>query len=496
VLRWDEPTASPVEARVGISYVDGEQAALHRTLEVEGASLEEVREAATALWLEKLGRIRFGGLSESDARVFATAIYNTYRMPTTLSGADGRYRGLDGEVHEAEGFTYYTDLSLWDTFRTFHPWLALTDPEEQRNCLRSLERMQQEGGYYPRWPAAISYTNGMIGTSADIVLAESALKGFDDAIDWDAAFDSLYETATQPTEAGSGYGGRGGIDDYLTLGYLPEERHSSSVSRVLEYAWNDWALANLAEHLGREEAEELRGRGRSFLTLFHEDSLFFRPRLEDGSFDTSVPVSRIEMGGGAFTEGTAWHWRFYALHEVEAFAEAMGGAEAMGDALEEFFARSALGRGTGHIDHKLPDVHYWHGNEPALHSAYLFHHAGRPERLQHWVREIQTRVYWDDEAGLPGNDDGGTMSTWYLFNGVGLYPLAGSDRYFVSTPLAPVAEIETAGGVLRIEAPGASAERRFVRSLTLDGVPVDGYELRHADLQDATLRFEMSAEAP
>ena len=485
VFSWSTAPSEPVVLRVGISFVDVEQAAANRLEEVGERSLETVREDTEALWREKMGRVRIGGVDESTARMFYTALYNTYRMPTRLDGVDGRYRGLDGEIHEASGHAYYTDLSLWDTFRTLHPWLTLIDPEAQRDCLLSLVRMYEQGGKFPRWPAAISYTGGMIGTSADMLFAGSALKGID-GVDYEAALDGLL--ASQPEM-------RSGSADYLELGYVADDHHGNSVSRTLEYAWADWSLANLAEFLERPEHDELRERGRSYRNLFHEESGFFRPRTADGEWNLSRPVTEVEMGSGSYTEGTAWHWRFYAFHEGADFASLLGGESGLEEALEMFFDQSALG-GSGPIDTLLPDDFYWHGNEPTIHAAYLFHEAGRYDRLAYWVREIQTRIYGDGPDGLPGNDDGGTMSSWYLFSALGLYPIAGSDVYALGTPLVPSAEVDLGDdSTLVIEAPGASAENRYVRSVTLNGEPVEDGYVRHSDLRGATLIFEM-ADSP
>lgn len=483
VFGWDEAPSTPVVLRVGVSFVDVEQARANRAAEVDGSTLEQVRDATRALWAEKLGGVQVAGLDDRTARMFYTALYNVYRMPTRLDGVDGRYTGLDGEIHEVDGHAYYTDLSLWDTFRTLHPWLTLTDPDAQRDCLLSLLAMYDQGGKVPRWPAAISYTGGMIGTSADMLFAGSALKGID-GIDYDHALDALLASLPQM---------RSGWDDYSSLGYVPDDQHGNSVSKTLEYAWADFALANLADLLDRPEADALRERAGSYANVYHEDSAFFRPRRADGTFDTSVDVRNLSMGSGSYTEGTAWHWRFYAIHEGAEFAELMGGGEALGEALEMFFDRSALGD-EGPVTTLWPDDYYWHGNEPTIHSAYLFHEAGRYDRLAHWVREIQLRLYGDGPDGIPGNDDGGTMSSWYLFSALGFYPIAGSDRYALGTPLVPHAEVALGGGaILTIEAEGASDEVRLVERVLLNGEPVEGGYLRHADLIDATLTFEMAA---
>jgi predicted alpha-1,2-mannosidase len=492
VLSFEPSDVLSVMLRVGLSYVDADAARLNREVEVQESTFEEVQAATWALWEEKLSLVRIGPTDRTIARIFYTALYNVYRMPTRFDGVDGRYRGLDAEIHTQDGFTYLTDLSLWDTFRTLHPWLSMNDPAAQRDILRSLMAMKEEGGYFPIWPAALSYTNGMVGDSSDIVFADSALRGVD-GIDYEEAFEGLYEQAMAPIPPGHQFGGRDGIDDYMTLGYLPYDSHAGSVSVTLEYAWADWALANLGDVVGADEADALRERSRNYQNLFHEPTGFFLPRARDGEFDSSI--ARAAFGNDVFVEGTAWHWRFYLLQDPADLSDLLGGPERLAEELETFFSSSALGLAAP-VNTLLPDSYYWHGNEPTIHVPLLFWAADRYDRVAYWVREIQTRLYGDGPDGLPGNDDGGTMSSWYLFNAVGIYPVAGSDLYLLSAPIVPYAEVRIGDGVLRVVADGASLETRFVESVTLNGELTEGGYLHHADLIGATLVFEMSAEDP
>ncbi len=487
VLSFDAPE---VALTVGLSPVDLDSARVHRA-EVDDRGFEAVAAQAREAWAARLAPVRVAGGDRALRRTFYTALYDVYRMPTRYSGYDGRYRGLDGEVHTADDFGYVTDLSLWDTFRTLHPWLSLTDHALQRDCLRSLMAMGEDGGVVPRWPAAVSYTGGMIGTSADIVFADAALKGVL-GVDYDHALDLLQRTADDHIPAGSGFGGRGSMQDYLSLGYVPYEAGHRAVSSTLEFAYDDGALANLADLLGRDaDAARYRARANNWRNVFDPETGFMRNRMRDG---TMVDLGRADRSfDEQYVEGTAWHWAFYAPHDPEGLTEAFGGPAALGDALETLFARSGIG-GARALNVSLPDPYYWHGNEPDLHAAWLFAWAERPERLDHWVRAIQTKLYADSPTGLPGNDDGGTLSAWYLFSAIGLYPLAGTDRYVLGPPLFPRADLDLpGGGTLHIEAPGAAARPQTVRSVTLDGVPVAGRLLRHADLIGGrTLVFDMA----
>ncbi|MEZ4469417.1 MAG: GH92 family glycosyl hydrolase [bacterium] len=429
-LEFEVPAGGVVELRVGISFI-GPAEALANLGEVDRRPLEEVAAETAAAWADLLGRVRIGGGTVEQQRTFYTALYHSFTMPTRLDEG-GRYRGLDGEVHETQ-HPYYTDLSLWDTFRTLHPWYILVAPEVQRDCLRSLLKMADDGGLVPRWPAGLSYGGSMIGTSADLLFAGSALKGID-GIDYDAAFDALWRTAGGPPPPGSQFGGRTGMAEYLARGWLPTDTYDKAVSNTLEFAYSDWALAALARSLGRPEAAELEVRGQNHTLLFDPAQGFFAPRTSDGAFQP-VEQRRVYMGEGPYVEGSAWHWRFSGLQDPEGLAQLFGGPAALGDALQVYFQRSGLGDGL--YNPTTPDLYYWHGNEPTLHTVYLWHAAERPDDLADWLRAIQTRVYHDTPDGLPGNDDGGTLSSWYLFSALGFYPVAGSDEYLLGSPPSP-----------------------------------------------------------
>jgi predicted alpha-1,2-mannosidase len=491
------PDATTVDIDAGFSLLTQEQAATNREEEIGDASLEQVAERAMDAWRPIFERIRIAGGTEREQRTFYSALYNAYRMPSRLDEPNGQYRGLDGEVHDSEGRPYYSDLSLWDTYRTLHPWYSLTDHTLQAACVDSLMRMgEQSARGVPRWPAMLSETGSMNGSSADIVFGDAAVKGVP-GIDWEHAFELLHATAWGKTMDPPLTTGREGIEAYAELGYLPDDSIGSSVSKALEYSWDDFGLAAVARAAGlTEEAAELEELSLNFLNLI-DDRGFMMPRTADGSWVEGISPRNVYMGEGPFTEGSAWHWRFYGVHAPQALADALADVGVdLGDALETFYAESRLGQ-PGPVLTTIPDPYYWHGNEPAIHAAALFHEAGRSQRAAHWVREIQDRLYGDTPDGLPGNDDGGTLSAWYLFTAIGLYPIAGSDIYYLNTPVFERVEIDLPDGtVFTVEAPGASTENRYWTSVTLDGVPVEGGRIRHADLSGAVLRFDVTSEMP
>ena len=486
-----------LEARVGLSLVDADSARANRIAEVGDSSFDDIAADAATAWEGVLDNVRIAGGTEREQSMFYSALYNAYRMPSNLTEPDGRYVGFDGLPHDSDGTDYYSDLSMWDTFRTLHPWYSLTDHALQRECLQSMLRMDEFGDRgVPNWPAMLSYTGSMIGSSSDIVFGDAAAKGVE-GIDWTAAYHALYDSAYGRTQDPPLTTGRDGIEDYVTYGYLPADLHDEAVSKTLEYGWDDFGLASVARAAGlTAEAEALEESARSYLNLFKPEDGFMWPRNADGSWDEEQTPTGFSMRSGNYTEGNAWHWRWYGWHDADAFVGAYDDNDLdLAEAIEAFMSRSALGR-AGRPNSLAPDTYYWHGNEPALHSTNVFHLAGQPDRASYWIRQAQERLYNDTPDGIPGNDDGGTLSTWYLFSAIGLYPVAGSDLYYLNAPLFEQIEVELGGGgTLTIEAPGANHDTYVIDEITLNGTPLEGREIRHADLVDATLHFTLSEPA-
>ena len=489
VFNFPAATA-PVTVRVALSFVDAAGTEANFAAEAAGAAFDSVREAARARWSDKLALVPIGTTDTEVASTFYTALYNTYRMPTRYDDVDHRYVGVDELPHQGAEHGYYSDLSLWDTFRTLHPWYLMVDPALQRASLASLLLMGEQGGYIPRWPSVLGDTGSMVGTSADFLFSESLQKGLD-GIDYNHALDLLNITANAPVDGSHQL--RDNIGDYIGYGYIPSDLGGESVSQTQEFAFADNALFRLARALGRvDEAERYATRAGFHRNLFDAETGFYQPKRADGTFDRVARRDSFFMGNGPYTEGTIWHYRFYAPHDVEGMVGLFGGPAPFGAALEEFFTRSALGR-TARPNSVLPDSYYWHGNEPDLHTAWLFYAADNPARRYHWIRQIQTRLYGNGPDGLPGNDDGGTLSAWYLFAAVGLYPIAGTDLFILGNPMVPLATLPLVGGEgLRVEAPGAGPDRGGVTAVLLNGAPYSEPTITYAELRGATLRFEMS----
>jgi predicted alpha-1,2-mannosidase len=476
VLRFDA-SSNAVVAHVGLSFVDVEHA--RANLAAEAAPFDDVRRATAAAWEERLAALQIVARSDQDRRIAYTALYHTSMMPTLASDVDGSYRGIDGQVHRADGFRYFTDFSLWDTYRTLHPFITLLYPRDARDFAVSLTRMGQEGGAVPRWPLATGETEGMCGDGGTIALADTWLRG---VRDWDvrAAYAVMRRQATTEKPPGQ-RPGRELIGDYMSLGYVPKDSGGRSAAITLEYAHADHALGELARDLGENaDADLFLGRGKNWRNVYDDTRHVFAGRWRDGHFEVDLPTAMSED----FAEGSAWHYGFMVPHDIEGVAARMGRDRALARA-EQLFTRAACKSSIP----GLPNPYYWPANEPVLFSGWVFAALGDRDRTARWTRWTTLTHFGDGPDGLPGNDDGGTMSAFYLFAALGLYPVAGTDRWILGSPLFPRATLALAGGPLTIEAEDASKKTRFPREITRNGAAVGSSVVRHADLAGATFRY-------
>jgi predicted alpha-1,2-mannosidase len=469
---FDTASNASVELRVAVSFVDEDHA--RQNLAAEDADFDTTRKATEAAWEKALGVAEIEARSEREFRMFYTALYHALLMPTLASDADGSYRGIDHQVHQTGSFRYYTDFSLWDTFHTLHPLLTLLYPSWQNDMLQSLAAMGRDGGVMPRWPLGAGETGGMVGDSAAIVFADSYVKGVRD-FSLREPYDVMKRQALGKPPAGAVTNGRDGVEDYIRLGYVPIEGNSSSASKTLEYAYDDFALAQLADALGEAgDRDTFLKRSKSYANLHDPASGFLVGRHADGSFPPLSPTSFEDY----YAEGDAWQYSFYAPHDVAGLAEKMGGRAQFLDKLEQLFTRSACKpKVVG-----LPQPYYWQGNEIDLFAPWTFSALDDWTRTSRWTRWVMESQYGDGPDGLPGNDDSGTMSAWYVFGALGFFPLAGSDLYFLGSPTLTRATLHLRGGDLVVEAPEARPRTRFAASATLNGQALARPRITHAQI--------------
>ncbi len=465
---------SEAKVRVALSYVDPEGARANHEAEVAGRSVEEVAEEAAATWTNHLSRFRVAGGTDSQRTRFHSALYHASLWPSRMDDVDGRYRGVDGEVHRTDR-PYFSDLSLWDTFRTVHPWLELADPETAELMAASLAQMGADGGAIPRWPLGHGYTGGMVGSSGAQVLAGAALKGLGSSWDQEAAFALCLGHATGPMPHAS----RGGIEEYNELGWVSTAA-GGSVSRTLEYAWSDHSLALWAEALGHhEDAELLHGLSENWANHWDPDQGFMVGRDSEGSF---AVYDHPDFWNDDYVEGNAWHYLWYVPWDPAAMVE----LQHQGD-LDAFLERHDLfwDETYAEEDDAASDSWYWHGNEPDIHYPFLGSLLGVPDHSADPIRFVLEHRYGDGPDGLDGNEDGGTLSAWYLLAATGLYPVAGTTTWAVGSPLFDRVELDRGDGTtLIIRAPGTSDAARYVQAATLGEEVLESSVIDDAELME------------
>lgn len=483
-----------VELKLGISYVSIENAGINLDTEAGHLSFDEIQDKASHAWEEKLSLIKIEGGTPDQQKIFYSALYRSLQMPTLFNDVNGDYMGFDKKVHQTTDFRYFTDLSLWDTFRTIHPLFTLIVPKDQRDMMVSLVKMCEQGGVLPRWPSGYGYTGSMLGASADIVISEAYQKGIRD-FDVETAYRAMRKAALGIDPPKEGFKPRGGMDECLKCWYCPADKMDRSVSKTLEYAYADDAVSKLAAALGHtEDARLFAEHAQFYRNVWNPETQYFQARNSSGKFDTKFKPLKLtyldfkEKYTKGYVEGSALQWRWALFFSPEGLISLFKDRNYFVQELNDFFALSDSARGTW-----SPGSYYWHGNEPDIHAAYLFNTAGRTDLTQKWVRWILNNKYGAGYDGIDGDDDAGTLSAWYVFSALGFYPVAGSDVYQIGTPLFEKAEIKMGENVLTLVTDNYAPRNKYISKIWLNEVPLNRFWLKHSEITaGGTLRFEMS----
>jgi predicted alpha-1,2-mannosidase len=489
-LHYDDAGAAPLVVKVGLSAVDIDGALANLRAEVPGWDFDAVHDQARAAWEKALSSIRIDGASDADATIFYTGLYHSLLAPTLFSDVDGRYRGMDQQVHTVEkGRRNYSTYSLWDTYRALHPLLTLAQPERAADVVAGLVPMAEQSPRGPSvWPLQGIETGTMNGWHAAVVLAEAHAKGVA-GIDWVRTWKAFRKRAFDDDVLG--------LDWYKRLGFIPVDKIEEGASRTLEYAYDDWAMAHLAWAAGaKDDARALLERSRNYRHQFDASTSFMRPRNADGSWVIPFePRAIAHMDKWRdFTEANAWQATFLTQHDLYGYMALFGGDKAFEAKLDGLFtASSEMPPGSP------PDIaglvgQYAHGNEPCHHVAYLYAYCGAHHKTQAQVRMLLKGQYQAKPDGLSGNEDCGQMSAWYVLSALGLYavdPVGGG--YVFGSPLFPKARIAVGGGrELTIEARGVGPDRFYIQSVTWNGRPHDHSWIAHAELaKGGRLVFQM-----
>jgi predicted alpha-1,2-mannosidase len=494
----------PVVSKVGISYVDAAGAMRNLDEETgEDFDFDGIQARARAAWNGMLGRVQVSGGSDQQTQTFYTALSRTLLYPNVFSDADGRFEGFDDRVHRApSGQAQYTSFSMWDTYRTAQQVIDLVAPERVGDMVHSLLEDERESGWLPKWVYAHFDTNEMIGDPAANVIADAYLKGLLHPADVQPAYAALLHNAGDVPKR-SPFEGRTGLEDYVNRGFVPYFGHGDyafSASMSMEYALNDCAIALMADRLGQQaDARYFLRRSKRYRGSIDPRTRFARARRDDGSWKKHFHAS----SRSGFKEGSAWQYTWLVPQDVPGLAAALGGRTAALAKLDQFFAYGAVVANPASIGRLWrSSSHYTPRNEADLQAPYLYDYLGEPWKTQDMVHAAET-LYTTAPNGLPGGDDLGTMSGWYVLSALGLYPLmGGDDHYALTTPLFDRAVIAQpapfgSGGPLVIDAPGASAGLSHIQGASLDGAPLSTSAVSHAALLGGShhLSFALGASA-
>ncbi|WP_255443264.1 MULTISPECIES: GH92 family glycosyl hydrolase [unclassified Pseudoxanthomonas] len=481
----------PLLVKVAISPVSEDNAIANLDAEVPGWDFDGVRADARRQWTQALGAIDVDA-PEPQRRSFYTALYHTLLGPTLFMDSDGSYRGPDNAVHQAKGFTHYSTFSLWDTYRALHPLLTLVQPEQRTNdFVQSLlaARRHSPYGVLPVWAFHGQETWCMIGYHAVPVIADAYMKGI-------RGYDA--NEALEAMVASANYGPYDGIAQYRELGYVPIDEEGEAASKTLEYAFDDWTIAQVAEAMGRKDvAADFSRRAANWKHAFDPATGFMRARKRDGAFREPFDPSASGYGTD-YTEGNAWQYSWYVPQDVAGLARAHGGEDKLLARLDQVFEAKVDPKIFAHMEDITGLIGWYaHGNEPSHHVAYLYAHAGQPWRTQARLGAIMASQYAPRPDGLAGNDDLGQMSAWYVFTALGFYPVApASNQYVIGRPFLPRASLNLPNGKrFTVIAEGLDEAHPYIGGATLNGKPLDRAYLEHAEiLAGGELRFTMQAE--
>ena len=487
---FDSTDNDIVEVKVGLSSVSVNNALENISHHKGEFNFSKVKDDAGDLWNDKLSKISVISSNDSLKKIFYTALYHTQVAPVTFSDSNGAFRKSNDSIAIADNFTAYSTLSLWDTFRAEQPLLTILEPEKVADIINSMLVYYEENQKLPVWVLYANETNTMTGYHSIPVIAEAYLKGIR-GFDIEKAYEAVKTTMMQDDR---------GLDLYKEYGYIPYNLLDESVTITLEYAYNDWCVAQIAKELGKEEDYKyFLQRSKAYQPLFDNETGFMRGKSETGDswhepFDPKYSAHRVHAD---YTEGNAWQHSWFVLHDTKDLIEMHGGNDKFTAKLDELFTESSEITG----DNVSVDIsgligQYAHGNEPSHHIAYMYNFANKPWKTQYWVREILRTQYSTNPDGLSGNEDCGQMSAWYVFSAMGLYPFnPASAEYQIGSPIFEKSTINISEGkTFTIIAENTSDNNIYIQSATLNGTEFNRTNISHKELlQGGTLKFVMGS---
>lgn len=480
-LNFRNPNNDPVYIKIGISGVDVEGARKNLKGEIGKQTFEQVKKTAQDFWEKQLEKIVIESDNTNNKTNFYSSMYHVALAPNLYQDVDGRYRGMDLEIHKSENFDYYTVFSLWDTYRAVHPLYTIIEQDKTSDFINTFLAKHDEGGIMPIWDLSANYTGCMIGYHAVPVIADAYLKGIR-GYDKDKALEAMMHSATRD---------KLGLKSYKEFGFIPVEEESESVSKTLEYAYDDWTIAEMAKAMNKKEVyKEYTERAQNYKNVFDPETQFMRGRFRNTWF---TPFDPYEVNFN-YTEANAWQYSFYVPQDISGFTNLLGGKDKLEANLDKLFVAEDKTSGRHQVDITGLIGQYAHGNEPSHHMAYLYNFVNKPYKTQEKVHQILTQLYTNTPNGISGNEDCGQMSAWYIFSSIGFYPVTpGSNQYIIGTPLFNKATFNLESGkTFTVSAENLSDTNIYIASATLNGKPYNQSYISHENLMNGgTLHFKM-----
>jgi predicted alpha-1,2-mannosidase len=504
LLQFPKIPGQDVLVKVGISSVDYDGAKNNVQQEITSWDFGSIKDDAAKQWNVWLSRIDLKGGSSDQQKIFYTALYHTAMSPNVFTDHDGRYRGMDKKIHQSrQGSGNYTVFSLWDTFRAFHPLMTIINPSMNEAWIRSMLMKYEESGALPMWELASNETGTMIGYNSVPVIVDAYIKGHRN-FDVEKAYKAIIHASTYDTSIVF-------FDDEVKhgimpkakyynekLGFIPSDKENESVSKALEFAYNDWCIAQMAKALGKDsDYKKFSERSKRYVRYFDAKTGFMRGVNTDGSWKSPFNPRFSNHRKDEYVEGNSWQWSWFVPHDVPGLIALHGGKDQFLKKLDSLFEVSSVVDG----ENSSADIsgligQYAHGNEPSHHITYLYAHAGQPWKTQHLVDSILHTLYFNDANGLSGNEDCGQMSAWFALSSLGIYQVSpGSPVYTLGRPLFNEATIHLESGKnFTVRAINNSRVNKYVAEVKLNGVTLQQPFITHEEIiSGGMLEFTMSA---
>ena len=470
-----------LKIKFALSSVSTAGALQNLLTEIPHWDFNKTRSETQEKWNKELSKIIVETQTTEQLTTFYTSLYHTMLSPIIYEDVDGQYRGLDQNIHYSDGFTNYTIFSLWDTYRALHPLFNLIQPYRNNDMIKSMLAHHDQSAHnmLPVWSHYANENWCMVGYHSVSVIADAIAKNTTD-VDLNRVLEACINTSTLDYYDG--------IGDYITYGYVPEDKNSSSVSKTLEYAYNDWCIAQIAQKTGNKSAyDNYMARSQNFNNVYDPEIGYMRPKLSDGNWRKEFDP--INTHGQGFIEGNAWNYGLYVPHDIDNMIDMMGGKDNFSAHLDRIFTTEIDEEHISQNEDITRDGiigNYVHGNEPGHHIPYLYNWTNDPWKTQARVRMIMETMYGNTEDGLCGNDDAGQMSAWYVFSALGFYPvIPGSEDYAIGSPLVKEAVITLKDDKkLTIRTINQSPDNVYVSKVMINGVEIIGRSINHSQIEN------------